>query len=91
VEFGLLRKHRVPPITWTILVFLLLIALGVTPVRYKGEVNLIFLSLRLFFTLVVAVVGIRAYWRYWHYGESGPTLRKSLLYRWRKWMLDEED
>jgi hypothetical protein len=59
----------------------------VTPVRYKGEVNLIFLSLRLFFTLVVAVMGIRAYWRYWHYGESGPTLRKSLVYRWRKWML----
>jgi hypothetical protein len=80
----------VPPIIWTILFFLLLVAPAVTPVRYKGEVNLIFLSLRLFFTLVVAVVGIRVYWRYWHYGESGPGSRKGLLYRSRKWMLDEE-
>jgi hypothetical protein len=71
------RKHKVPPMTWTILVFMLLIALAVTPVRYKGEVNLIFLSLRLFFTLVVAVVGIRAYWRYWHHGESGPASDKT--------------
>jgi energy-coupling factor transporter transmembrane protein EcfT len=79
VEFGLPRKHKVPPITWTILVFLLLLALAVTPVRYKGEVNLIFLLLRLFFTLVVAVVGIRAYWRYWHHGESGVLRKKSVL------------
>jgi len=83
------RKHKVPPIVWTILAFLLLVSLAVTPLRYRGEVNLVFISLRLVLTLVVGVVGIRSYWRYWHHGELEP--RKSLLRRWRKWMLDEED
>jgi energy-coupling factor transporter transmembrane protein EcfT len=89
VEDGLSRKHKVPPIIWTILCFLLLVALAVTPLRYKGEVNLVFISLRFGLTLVVGVVGIRSYWRYWHHGLLEPT--KSWLRRWRKWMLDEED
>ena len=89
MEFGLSRKHKVPPIIWTILAFLLLVSLAVTPVRYKGEVNLVFISLRLVLTLFVGVVGIRSYWRYWHHGELEPP--RSLLRRWRKWMLDEED
>jgi hypothetical protein len=90
VEFGLPRKHRVPPITWTILAFFILVALAMTPRRYQGDVNVFFITLRLVLTSVIAIVGFRYYWRYWHHGESGPASRKSLLYRWRKWMLDEE-
>jgi uncharacterized membrane protein len=91
VEFGLPRKHKVPPITWTILAFFILVALAMTPRRYQVEVNLFFITLRLVLTLAIAVVGFRYYWRYWHHRESGFGSRKSLLYRWRKWMLDEED
>ena len=89
MEFSLPRKHKVPRITWTILAFFILITLAMTPRRYQGEVNLFLITLRLVLTLAIAVVGFRYYWRYWHHGESGS--RKSLLYRWRRWMLDEED
>ena len=85
------RKHNVPPITWTILCFLLLVSLALTPRRYQSEVNLVFITLRLVLSSVLAIVGFGYYWRYWHQGESGPGLRKGFLYRWRKWTLDQED
>jgi len=81
----------VPPIAWTILCFLLLVLLAATPRRYQADVNLIFITVRLVLTAAVAIVGFRYYWRYWHHGESGLRSRKRVLYRWRKWMLDEED
>src|SRR5215471_18007673 len=70
-----------PPITWTILCFLLLVSLALTPRRYQSEVNLMFLTLRLVLTSVLAIVGFRYYWRYWHQRESGSGSRRSFLYR----------
>jgi hypothetical protein len=79
------RKHKVPPIIWTIQFFMLLVAPAVTSRR---EV-IVVVPLLLSFPLLG--FAIRSYWRSRHQGESGPGSRESLLYRWRKWMLDEKD
>jgi hypothetical protein len=85
------RKRAVPPIAWTILCFLLL-AVGATP--YAKTANIILIVVRLVFTVVISVLGVREWWKYYHrdphWSNVPPDGFSNLLRKMRRWIIDEQ-
>jgi hypothetical protein len=85
------RKRAVPPITWTILCFLLL-AVGVTP--YAKTANIILIVVRLVSIVVISVLGVREWWKYYHrdphWSNVPPDGVSNFLRKVRGWAIDEE-
>jgi protein-S-isoprenylcysteine O-methyltransferase Ste14 len=84
-------KRKVPPITWTILCFLIL-ALSAT--SYAKTADTLVIVLRLSLLLVFSALGVREWWRYQHraqWSNSRSDAGASLLRRWRRWATDEPE
>jgi hypothetical protein len=80
------RKHKIPPIVWTILFFLVL---GVAT-SYGKAADRVIIAISLILRLVVAIVVIGMFWRYWHRRDnSSPS--EHFLRRLRNWGLDRDD
>jgi uncharacterized PurR-regulated membrane protein YhhQ (DUF165 family) len=77
------RKHKIPPIVWTILFFLVL---GVAT-SYGKAADRVLIAISLIIRLVVAIVVFGMFWRYWHHRDT-PSASENLLRRVRNWGLD---
>jgi len=84
------RKRVIPPITWTILCFLLL-AVGATP--YAKTANIILIIVRLVFIVVVSVLAVMDWWKYYQcdpHWSNVPDGGSTFLRKLRGWALDEQ-
>ena len=82
------RKHKVPPIVWLVLTFLVL-ASGAT--RYAKTVDAALITVRLVLILALSVFGLRLYWKYRNGRGPSNDSGDRLLRRWRNWMLDRDE